>query len=433
MVQAVQLVLMVDNRLITVHPLQMKALKKVGLQWLAAGENSEYLANDFIKVKMGELREYQTVAAEMQRLAVEAAQYIAEKGLWKEAGIPDAAIDLVRYSLRNELDYHLIGRFDFAGGIDGMPIKLLEFNADTCTLLPETSQIQRLHQEQEQQYLPGVPADDLVERLSQQLDRILERNPNKTSNLLLSTMGYPEDWINADIIALAAKNTGFHDIQSKELEKVTFSDDEGIFVEVAKGEYRRFDFWFKLIPWEFIAYEEPDLLKSLSNIIQGGLCTVLNPAYTMLLQSKAILKYMYQLNPKHPNLLATEFSASSFRQKHYVRKPIFGRLGENIDYHRGSDHPDYSTEGDYGDFPSVYQEVAPFNMDEEDHRYQPSIYWTGTANALCFRRQDDLIIDDDAEFIGHVIDDESQVEVAAVDPDAGREESKGGWFKKLFG
>ena len=75
------------------------------------------------------------------------------------------------------------------------------------------------------------------------------------------------------------------------------------------------------------------------------------------------------------------------------------------DSYDGEASPKYETEGDYGEYPSIYQEVAAFDIDREGHRYQPSIFWTGEPSALCFRRQDDLIIDDDAEFVGHVIKD----------------------------
>jgi len=42
----------------------------------------------------------------------------------------------------NDVHGHLYGRFDLAGGIDGKPIKLLEFNADTPTALFESAIIQ---------------------------------------------------------------------------------------------------------------------------------------------------------------------------------------------------------------------------------------------------------------------------------------------------
>ncbi|PVW97447.1 glutathionylspermidine synthase, partial [Campylobacter jejuni] len=37
---------------------------------------------------------------------------------------------------------HLYGRFDLAGGLDGKPIKLIEFNADTPTALFESAILQ---------------------------------------------------------------------------------------------------------------------------------------------------------------------------------------------------------------------------------------------------------------------------------------------------
>ncbi len=40
------------------------------------------------------------------------------------------------------MHWHLYSRFDLAGGIDGKPIKLIEFNADTPTSLFETAIIQ---------------------------------------------------------------------------------------------------------------------------------------------------------------------------------------------------------------------------------------------------------------------------------------------------
>ena len=142
----------------------------------------------------------------------------------------------------------------------------------------------------------------------------------------------------------------------------------------------------------------------MTEIITKDLATVINPVWTMLLQSKGICKIMYELEPTNPYLLKTSLSATDFPDHKYVRKPLFGRMGENIAYHDGDEKPTYETEGDYDSFPSVYQEIAEFNIDEEDHRYQPSIFFTNKPCGLAFRRQDDLIIDDDAEFVPHTLE-----------------------------
>jgi len=130
---------------------------------------------------------------------------------------------------------------------------------------------------------------------------------------------------------------------------------------------------------------------------------VMNPAYTALLQSKAILKYMYELEPDNPYLLKASFKEQDFPERKFVKKPIFGRMGENISMFDGGEKAFYKTKGDYGDYPRILQQLAVFNLDEDGCRYQPSIFWTGESSALCFRRQDDPVIDDDAEYVPHVI------------------------------
>lgn len=393
----------VDNRIIKTSSLSLRTLRKYNLEWFAAGENADYFSPDFLVVSEDELNAFQTAAKEIQRLAIEAMKMVADQNRWKEASIPEAAIPLVKYSIENELDQQLVGRYDFSGGMDGLPIKFLEFNADTCSLMPETALVQDKHAAQEKRKLKGQPYNFLINGIAKQLERILEKHPNKSNSLLITTLGYEEDWHNADVVAQAASYAGFEEVKSSNMEDIIFSPDEGIYIEKSKDEFRRYDFLYKVVPWEFIAYEEPELLGILDNIIRGGHGVVLNPAYTMLLQSKAIMKFMYELAPDFKYLLKTTFNQHDFPNKKYVRKPVFGRMGENIGFFDGNSTPAYETEGDYSTFPPVYQELAEFNIDEEEHRYQPSIFWTGESSALCFRRQDDLVIDDDAEFVGHII------------------------------
>lgn len=393
-----------DNRLISVSSLNKRVLRNAGLDWLRKGENKDYLSDDFVRVEEYELRAFKTAAEGLHRLAMRAAQEVAKRNLWARVGIPDRCVPLLEYSLAQEADLHLIGRFDFAGGIEKLPIKLLEYNADTCSLIPETIYVQQQHAAQESRKLNNLlPFNDYANSAAKRLQRITAARPNAEPGLLLSTLGYAEDRLNSDMIALAAQKAGIEDRLSIALEGVIFSPEEGIFVKEGRDEYRRYDFWFKFIPWEFIAFEEPELWEDLEKIITGGLCTVLNPAFSMLLQSKALMQVMYELEPHNPYLLKTTASAADFPHGRYVRKPQFGRMGENIAVFAGGRSPIYETDGDYGDFPPVYQQTAELNTDREEHRYQPSIFYTGEPSALCFRRQDDYVIDDDAEFVGSVV------------------------------
>ena len=394
-----------DKRIIKVEPLDFATLQDAELEWFALDENEEYLIDEFLTIQPSEVDAFRDATKDLYQLAIDAAFHVASNKEWEAMGIPPEAIQLVRYSLKKELGMHLVGRFDFAGGLDDVSLKLIEFNADTCSLMPETEIIQETHWEQEQDFLPGSPYNPLQEGLVRRFKAILERYPDKEPNLLISTMGHQEDWLNAEIIEDAALEAGFETVECAALEQVIFAPEEGIFLEMEEEEYDRFDFWYKFIPWDFIIEEEPNLFQILDSIVRNGLGVVLNPAYTMLLQSKALLKFMYDLSPEHPFLLKASLDNKDFPDQKFVRKPINGRMGENISFYDGSDQPTYKTEGDYAASPPLYQELAPFNIDMEGHRYQPSIFWTGEPSGLCFRRQDDLIIDDDAEFVGHVVEE----------------------------
>ncbi|MEM9922033.1 MAG: glutathionylspermidine synthase family protein [Bacteroidota bacterium] len=392
-----------DNRLTKLAPPDAQILKKNGLKWFATGENSDYLSTDFVRVTPPELERFQEAATELYKRIVETAYYVAEAGLWKEMGIPHQAVDLIQHSLRKEEGAYLIGRFDFSGGLEGLPIHLLEFNADTCSLIPETAKFQQLYWSQERKDLMEPPFNNLVASLKNRFETILADFPGKTPYMLISSLGHEEDWLNTDVIAEAARKADFKEVQNLALSKVIFAEDEGIYMQLGPEDYRRYDFWFKFIPWEFILFEEPELFQILERIILDDLCMVLNPASSILYQSKGLMTYLYERYPDQDYLLKTAFSKAAFPNNKYVRKPSFGRMGENIAYHDGGSEPAYETEGDYGDFKPVFQELADFNEDWQDHRYQPSVFWTGEPSALCFRRQDDLIIDDDAEFVGHHI------------------------------
>jgi glutathionylspermidine synthase len=158
-----------------------------------------------------------------------------------------------------------------------------------------------------------------------------------------------------------------------------------------------------MIPWDFITYEEPDLMNMLTDLVIADKVKILNPAWTMMMQSKGILPFVQKDHPQESVLLRAGFSASDFPDGRYARKPIFGRTGENVALFDGDARPMAENNGDYGSLPPVYQELASFAIDSEGYRYQASVFYTDHPAAIGIRRQDDLIIDDDAEFVGHTV------------------------------
>ena len=401
-----QLVLMVDNRLLNTGTLSTRDLRWKGLSWFGEGENDDYIAPEVLRLNEAEMEHFRTDANRVYDIFIEAAQYVAEHQLWDEAGIPKNAIQLVQYSLRHELGNHLIGRFDYAGGLGSAPLKLLEFNGDTFSLLPESTQIQRMlydklgRRERKKSGQFNLVSQGLIKGFQQLLDKY----PNRPASLLLSSLGHEEDELNLNIIEEAAKHSGFSTVVKAPLEEVVFSPDEGIFIEQSNGKYQQFDFWFKMAPWEFIAYEEPELMETLTNIVLNDLCIIVNPAYSMLFQSKGLLPFLQKVAPEHTSLLKASKEPEAPPSSAYAAKPLYGRTGDNVQLFQGGRYPIAENEGDFGSFPKVYQELASFDKDEDGDIYQASVFWAGDgARGFCLRRQDSLIIDDDAEFVGHIL------------------------------
>ena len=394
----------VDNRLIPVQAPDQKWFKQGGIEWMATGENSDYLANRVVAITQDEMQAFHATVKDLYKMQMEAAKHVAQNNLWEQVGIPKEAIPLIEYSLREEEHLHLIGRYDFAGGMEGLPIKLLEFNADTFSLLPETVQVQP-QMTANLQPAPTPASYNTFPHLVDAFRNLLRQNPDFEPTILFSGMGYEEDTLNLNILLNAAQHAGFKVAQQVNLEKVVFSEDEGIFVELGRDKFQRFDFFFKMVPWDFICFEEPDLLDLLDNIIRGKHALVINPAFTMLLQSKGLLPIMAKLFPTHPSILSASFEESDYEDKKaYVAKPVFGRMGENISLWDKDGEMIMENDGDYGDFPYIYQEMAELNMDSRGYLYQPSVYWIQQPSGICFRRQEGAAIDDDAEFISHLVE-----------------------------
>jgi glutathionylspermidine synthase len=146
----------------------------------------------------------------------------------------------------------------------------------------------------------------LYESLVAQFGEMRKQNPDHEPTLLISTMeGYPEDDTNMQVLGEAAREAGF-EVAFEHIERTEFSSVEGIYKQSSNdGSFTRYDYWFKLVPWEYIGWDEPELAQILTDLVTNEKTIVLNPAYTLLFQSKGILKILWQLFPNHPLLLET--------------------------------------------------------------------------------------------------------------------------------
>jgi glutathionylspermidine synthase len=371
-----------------------------GWRWINGEDTLPYVSDMLIKVTEKQAEAYYEAATELYEMFTAAAEYVIENKLYAELSIPENMIPLIEYSWLHDKAWHLYGRFDLSGCLDGQPIKLIEFNADTATCIPETAIIQ----------WAALKANDLneesqfntlFESLKTAFETLLEQNPATHPSILFSTMeGLPEDISNVEILAQAAKEVGF-ETAIESVENVEFSETDGLFKKNAEGTFTQFDYWFKLIPWEFISWDEPELLPILDNLIRLDKLIVLNPAYTLLFQSKGILKILWDLFPNHSLLLETSFTP--LKDKTYVEKVMFGREGANVRIVKASGLELGFNGGDYKNQKMVYQAYTDFMKDAEGKSYQAGVFVCGEPCGLGFRRGG-LILDNTAQFCGHVID-----------------------------
>ncbi len=389
---------MITLKTLPEHP--EKALQKAGWNWMLGTDTAPYVVNDVVEVQDTEADKYYDAASTLYDMLVEAGQYAIDRQLFKDMGIPENLVELIKLSWEDDRHIHLYGRFDLAGGVDDEPIKFIEFNADTATCIPETAVVQWAH-------LRMNGLDDssqfntLYETLTGQFRYLLDENEDLTASILFTAMrGYPEDDSNVAVLMEAAKEAGF-DVDFAYIEDVEFSNGEGIFKQEAEtGNFVRFDFWFKLVPWEHIGNDEPELAKLLTDIVKNRKAVILNPAYTLLFQSKYILKVLWDLYPYHPLLLQTERYVLPHKKS--VSKVLFGREGANVSILEKGGEVLESEEGEYENQGKIYQEYVTFPTDNEGKSYQAGVFYAGEPCALGFRRGG-KILNNTAQFVGHVV------------------------------
>ncbi len=393
----------VDMKLQKVQPLSIEFLESINFSWHTdEDDDTPYLVSELIEVSEMEAEAYAEAANELYDMYIEAGDYVIENNLLHDINIPFNLVEIIKESWENDVHWHLYSRFDFAGGLDGKPIKLLEFNADTPTVLLDTaiaqwailkkngmdeeSQFNNIYECIKENFQRLVTLEESVERF--------DENYGGWKILFASVAGAQEDEDTTKFLESIAKEAGFK-TSFCYMDEVEFSEDEGIFYDG-----QNYEFFFKLVPWEDIAIDEGGLATVLTQIVSNQKAIILNPAYTLMFQSKAFMKVLWDLYPNHPLLLETDFEPLKGA---YVQKPAFGREGENIEIIDKDGEIIDAKDGNYENFMPVFQEFTELNRDEKGAYYHAGVFFAYEGCGLGFRKAVRPIIDDDAKFVGHVI------------------------------
>lgn len=386
-----------------IQTLTTEYLESIGFVWHTDEDNTSYVADEIVQISEDEANAYYEAANELYDMFCEAGDYVIENDLFHEINIPFNLVEVIKESWENDVHWHLYSRFDLAGGVDGKPIKLIEFNADTPTSLFETAIIQWAmlkanNMEDASQFnnLYEALKDNFkrIITLDSEVDKFEEYYSKLNWKILFSSISSSSEDINTTkLLQHIATEAGFN-TDFEYIENVQFSD-EGIF----KGD-ENFEFWFKLIPWEDIAIDESELALLLTEIVKNKKAIIFNPAYTLMFQSKGFMKILWDLYPNHPLLLETSFSP--LEGKKQVEKRCFGREGANTKIINPDGSIDVETKGEYEGHKAVYQEYVELPKDEKGNSYQAGVFYAYEGCGLGFRRGG-KILNNMSKFVGHII------------------------------
>jgi len=383
-------------------PLDTDYLESLGFVWHTDSDETSYISDALVVISEDEAEAYYEATNTLYDMYVEAAEHVVENNLFHEIGIPFNLVEVIKESWENDLHWHLYGRFDLAGGVDGKPIKLLEFNADTPTALFETAIIQwamlkKNGLEEESQF------NSLYESLVNNFKRLVtleedvstfEERYDGWNFLFTSVKGNSEEENTVRLLQHIATEAGFN-TEFAHIDDIEFSAEDGIFYE-----NKNYELWFKLIPWEDIALEESDLAMLLTSIIKNQKAIIFNPAYTLLFQSKGLLKILWDLYPSHPLLLESSFEPLEGQKQ--VKKPVFGREGGSVSILDEEGNDVENVEGDYDSHKMVYQAYTELPTDAQGQCYQAGVFYAYEACGLGFRKGG-KILDNMSKFVGHIV------------------------------
>ena len=325
----------------------------------------------------------ETATNELWLRCLDAVQHVIDRRRYAELGIPDVAIPLIEASW-NDDHPSIYGRFDLAYRT-GEPPKLLEFNADTPTMLLEAAVVQWHWKED---VFPGADQfNSIHEKLIAKWQSLREylREPihfaHAESVEDLMTTTYLRDTAEQagyQTVGLHVSDIGWHPLRG-------FTDlDERSILNI-----------FKLYPWEWM------LREAFAAHLRPGAPYWIEPPWRMILSNKSILPILWELFPDHPHLLPAFGDPRRLRE--WVKKPRFGREGQNVEIQTAT-----RTErqpGDYNDAPFVYQQY--FELPVYDGRRAIVGSWVVDQESagIGIRESEGLITKNESPFVPHIIED----------------------------
>jgi len=302
-------------------------------------------------------------------------------------------------------DSSIYGRFDL--GFDGETLKLLEVNYETPVMILEAAILQKLWCDDLR--VAGAISEHSTQfnYLDQNLKDAFASNCRPDQTVYFSSFYSADDERACRYLQTKAEAAGLKTIY-------TYADRFGVNEagNLLDEEGQQVNQLFKLYPWQIILGEEERLYKKIgkyifAEIVESGRVKFWEPAWKILLSSKAILALLWEMAPHQKYLLETHFDdqspdALALQTRPHVKKPLFGRNGENVSViFPDQQEKSESTTGDYGDNLFVVQEYYPLTTYQDHKIVFDSWVIDGLPSGLAIRADQSLITGENTIFIPH--------------------------------
>ncbi|WP_242921879.1 glutathionylspermidine synthase family protein [Caulobacter sp. CCUG 60055] len=387
---------------------QAKA-EALGFTWHTIDGQTYWDESAYWRFTSDEVDHLEAVTNEGYQMALEAIGHVIENRHLPLFGYDEDTAALIEKSWEeSDALPHLYGRFDLA--YDGTQARILEFNADTPTSLYEASVVQWYWLED--QKIDGADQfNSIHDRLVRRMKQIEFANRVKAQGgagwdptvHVTCVTPHEEDQGTVAYMEMCAREAGvavqftpLTDIGWKE-ESYNGEVQDGWFVDLDE---KRIHTLFKLVPWEWLLADP--FGQKLRDEVMNDRLTVIEPAWKMLAANKRLLATMWELNPYHPSLLPTFTTAAPLAGKAYVRKPVWGREGQNVTIFAADGSVAEEVGGAYGDNQYVYQEKA--QLMEADGNYAVIGSWLidGESAGIGIRESTHVITDNMGRFVPHM-------------------------------
>jgi len=330
-----------------------------------------------------EIDELEAATNELHELCISAAEHVISKRLYDRLQIPPQAVPLIERSWEQD-EPSIYGRFDFA--YDGIsPPKMLEYNADTPTALLETSVIQWFWLKE--RFPDADQFNSIHERLIAGWGRLKQHLAEPL--YFGGVKDAPEDFGNLEYLRDTAIQGGIR-TESIYLEDMGYDSINGRFVDTEDSVVASL---FKLYPWEWLMDE------FFGRYLEGSGLILVEPAWKMVLSNKGILPILWELNPRHPNLLEASFDQGHFSDN-FVTKPLLSREGGNVAIHR--DGTVLESDGTYGGKGSIFQELAQIPCFAGNYPVVGSWVICGESAGIGIREDRGMVTTNASRFVPHL-------------------------------